>query len=224
MVWFSLNSFHEEAIAVGSYFSNLDKIGQTEYYVYNFYMGYSHYSILSKESAVKYLTLVNESHIDSQCPRRFKISEYMLDEMKEWKPGLDDIKREMNISAQRMDAGKGGKKTQEVQKRIIAKLDQEIKDIEDAEAKAKSDAEAKYSRDSDKSNPNPPKPSDESKIMQGPPGSGGIDQKKLKGYAENWGNMAPLERQKAVQDITKSLPPKHRQLVEDYYRALNRSK
>jgi hypothetical protein len=53
-------------------------------------------------------------------------------------------------------------------------------------------------------------------------GPGQVDSTKLRKYAEVWGKLPAAERAKAVNEMSRDLPPKHRQLVEDYFKALNR--
>ena len=53
-------------------------------------------------------------------------------------------------------------------------------------------------------------------------GPGQVDSKKLRQYAEVWGKLPAAERAKAVNEMSRDLPPKYRQMVEDYFKSLNR--
>lgn len=49
-------------------------------------------------------------------------------------------------------------------------------------------------------------------------GPGHVDAKKLKGLAEQWGKLPEKERAKALQDLTRNMPPRYREVVENYFR------
>jgi hypothetical protein len=54
-----------------------------------------------------------------------------------------------------------------------------------------------------------------------PGGSGNVDPKKLKKLSESWGNLPEKERAESLKEITRELPPKYREAVEMYFRALS---
>jgi hypothetical protein len=51
-------------------------------------------------------------------------------------------------------------------------------------------------------------------------GSGQVDPKKLKGLAEDWGKLPEKEREKALQELTRDMPPKYREAIEEYFKKL----
>jgi hypothetical protein len=53
-------------------------------------------------------------------------------------------------------------------------------------------------------------------------GDGKVDDKKLKKLAEEWGKLPASERAKAIQEITRDLPPKYRPMIEEYFKSLNK--
>lgn len=53
-------------------------------------------------------------------------------------------------------------------------------------------------------------------------GKGTVDEKRLRKLAEEWGKLPAAERAKAVQEITRDLPPKYRPIIEEYFKSLNR--
>ena len=54
-------------------------------------------------------------------------------------------------------------------------------------------------------------------------GPGMVDQKKLQHLAENWGKLPEKERAKAMMEMTKDLPPRYREVIENYFKTLARS-
>jgi hypothetical protein len=61
---------------------------------------------------------------------------------------------------------------------------------------------------------------DSNKTHQG--GEGKVDDKKLKKLAEEWGKLPASERAKAINEITRDLPPKFRPMIEEYFKSLNK--
>ena len=54
-------------------------------------------------------------------------------------------------------------------------------------------------------------------------GPGKVDEKKLKELAEVWGKLPEKDRAKAMMELTKDLPPRYRQVIEDYFKTLAKS-
>jgi hypothetical protein len=165
--------------------------------------------------------LVYLENMFEPLPKRYVALMYLVrDDLDRWKKeDLSDIGRDMKHSGSRLQTSKAGDKTQSIQKEILRKLDDKIKAIQDKK-KSDSDAEAKYeieSKNSGKTN----KPADVSKIIEDA-GAGKVDEKKMRQLKDNWGTMPVLEREKVINEITKTLPPKHRAMIEEYYKALNR--
>ena len=59
-------------------------------------------------------------------------------------------------------------------------------------------------------------------MIMGGSGEGKVSEKKLKKLAESWGVLPPAERAKAIQEITRDLPPKYRPMIEEYFKSLNK--
>jgi hypothetical protein len=47
-----------------------------------------------------------------------------------------------------------------------------------------------------------------------------VDQKRVKDLAAVWGKLPEKERAKAMQDLTRGMPPKYREAIETYFRKL----
>ena len=54
-------------------------------------------------------------------------------------------------------------------------------------------------------------------------GPGNVNEVKLKQYQENWGKMNDGERARAIQELTRDLPPRYRQVIEDYFKSINKA-
>ncbi|MFL5339515.1 MAG: hypothetical protein ACJ8F7_05040 [Gemmataceae bacterium] len=53
-------------------------------------------------------------------------------------------------------------------------------------------------------------------------GPGAIDNKRLKEIAEVWGKLPEKERAKAMMEMTKDLPPRYREIIENYAKTIAR--
>ena len=51
-------------------------------------------------------------------------------------------------------------------------------------------------------------------------GPGRVDPKKLNLLAENWGKLPEKEKAQAMQELTRDMPPKYREVIETYFRKL----
>ena len=56
----------------------------------------------------------------------------------------------------------------------------------------------------------------------GTSGPGRVDEKKLKELAEAWGKLPEKDRAKAMIELTKDLPPRYREIIEQYAKSLAR--
>jgi hypothetical protein len=54
----------------------------------------------------------------------------------------------------------------------------------------------------------------------GKSGPGNVDQKKLEGLAKQWGKLPEKKRAEAMQELTRDMPPKYREVIETYFRKL----
>lgn len=191
---------------------------------YAYLMAVNYFALNNKAEAEKWIGFANDSF--TPLPRRYASLLWMMEqEVKTWKQNdLGDIERDMRRSADRLDTYHSGEKTQKVQADIVSKLDKLIKEQEDqANAKNKKgqdDQQANGKQIPGQGNPNQPAP--DSHVMGGS-GQGKVDEKKLREVAQNWGTLPPAERAKITQEITRDLPVKYRPMIEEYFKALNRT-
>ena len=51
-------------------------------------------------------------------------------------------------------------------------------------------------------------------------GPGNLNPKRFETYAKGWGQLPPKERAKAMQEMTRDMPSKYREVIESYFRKL----
>ena len=51
-------------------------------------------------------------------------------------------------------------------------------------------------------------------------GPGNVDPKKLEGLVKEWGKLPEKQRAEAMQELTRDMPPKYREVIESYFRKL----
>lgn len=199
---------------------------------YFFHKAVAEHALIKKDKAQK--TIIRLLDDVTDAPDRYKmLATIMFVDMQAWKKDekdLGNIVKLMDNSERRLDLGRGGKITQDIQKKIVFRLDELIKEKE-AQSKGGSGQAnggncpggGQKPGDGDKPGsgmgPNPMK--DSNIATNGGPGN--VNEAKLKAYQENWGKMNDGERARAVQELTRDLPPRYRQVIEDYFKSLNKA-
>lgn len=194
---------------------------------YYFYKAVSEHALIQKDQAVGSIVRLLDDVSDT--PDRYKmVATLMFFDMQNWSADAKDlanIGRLMDNSGRRLDLARGGQKTQDIQKKIIFRLDEKIKELENqAKGNGSSNGGSCPDGSCDKPGPgnlNPNNPASDSRIMGGG-GDGKIDDKKLKKLAEEWGKLPAAERAKAITEITRDLPPKFKPMIEEYFKSLNK--
>jgi hypothetical protein len=168
----------------------------------------------------------------TDAPDRYKmVATLMFFEMQNWASDpkdLSNITRLMDNSGRRLELARGGEKTQDIQRKIVFRLDELIKEME---AKNKPGAGqcnggncpngGKPGTQPGGGTVNPSSNAPDSTIMGGS-GKGEVDDKKLRQIAEGWGEMPAEKRAKVIEDIRQSTPEKYKPLIEEYFKSLNR--
>jgi len=165
----------------------------------------------------------------ADAPDRFKmLATIMFFDLQSWKKDekdLSNIVKLMDNSERRLDLGRGGKITQDIQKKIVFRLDELIKEKE-SQCKGgqcnggNCPGGGKSEGSSGGSNPSSPM-KDSNIANNGGPGQ--VLEQKLKNYQENWGKMPEADRARAIQELTRDLPPRYRVVIEDYFKSLNKA-
>jgi hypothetical protein len=225
---------HEEALAVMRLFRAEQTIDPATFL---FFKAVSEHSLLNRKDATASISRLLEDAI-AIAPERYKtVSALMLLDMQTWKEkDLSSVARKMSNVERRLELAKGGPETQKLQKDIVLRLDELIKELEN---KRKPPPPGDGSGDGQCPNgggcPNgqqpgsgqgPPKgnnpssPATESGIAnQG--GTGNVDPTKFKKLVENWVSMPARERARALQELTQGMSQRHREAIEAYFRNIN---
>ena len=192
-----------------------------------FHRAVAEHALIKKDDAMR--SIIRLLDDVSDAPDRYKmLATIMFIDMGNWKrdeKDLANIKRLMDNSERRLTQARGGKVTQDIQKKIVFRLDELIKE---KEQQAKGGGQCNGGscpnggegntpgKGSIRSNNNAP----DSTIMGGS-GEGKVDDKKLKEIQEKWGTMPEKDRARAIVEITKDLPARYRVVIEEYFKSLS---
>jgi hypothetical protein len=195
---------------------------------YFFYKAVAEHALMKKEAAVGTVERLVKDVPDA--PDRYKVIGILMSfELQGWSPDPKDfsnIERLMDNSGRRLDLSRPGEITQDYQKKIVFRLDELIKEMEN---KSKSSSQCNGGNCPNGGQPgnnpgntvNPNQNAADSFIMGGA-GAGKVDERALRKYAENWGGMPPEERKRVVEELTRDLPPKYKPMIDEYFKSLNR--
>ncbi|HTU26189.1 MAG TPA: hypothetical protein VMF30_12365 [Pirellulales bacterium] len=177
-----------------------------------FYQSVVYHRLLKKEAGLNALVrLLEPGH---EIPRRYvSVARLMQSDLSPLKDdSLDHIARRMDDIRRRLDLGRSGPKTREVEDGVIKSLDKLIEELEQQAAAAAAAAAQGGA------NPVPSAPAQDSMPMGGK-GPGNIVQRDI-GHKAGWGDLPPHQRQEALQQIGKEFPAHYRDVIEQYFRKL----
>jgi hypothetical protein len=223
---------HEEALAI---LNNVNPEQTVDPAAYLFYRAVCEHALLKRDDASRTIVRLIQDAADS--PERYKtVAALMLLDMQTWKKDLGNVSRLMNNSERRLDIGRGGPETQKLQKEIINRLDELIKELEQKAKKGGGggggggggDPNGGSCPDGGSSGgqaggANPKSPMPDSQIATNG-GSGRVDVARLQKITDQWGKMLPGERAKAmqeIQDMMQHMSPIHREAFERYFDEIN---
>jgi hypothetical protein len=201
---------------------------------YKFYTAVNYFSINDKKNAGKALTNLDFNSVD--IPERYQVvARIMLAELDTWKKDRDDmpdISRDMKDVVNRIRNDNVSKETLAKQKDIVDRLTQKIDQLEkEQEEKSKQEGGGggKGGKNNQRGNNGKAAgnqvagPASEDSLPSGN-APGKVDQRKFKELTENWGKMPEKERVKAMRDLMQQMPPRHRELIENYFKKLAETK
>lgn len=193
--------------------------------VYLFHRAVAEHALMRKADATKTIKrLVDDV---SDAPLRYKtLAVLMHMDMQAWAPqerDLGNISRMMANIERRLDLSRGGKVTQDLQKKVIYRLDELIKELEAQQDQDSADGGGNggncpgggKGNGSGGNTVRPSSPANDSRIMGGA-GQGKVNEERLRQYQENWGKLPPRERARALQELTRDLPPSYREVIEQF--------
>lgn len=217
---------HEEALDV---LKNIRAEQVVDPVAYLFHRSVAEHALLKKYEATQSITRLLDDGIGS--PERYKtVAALMLLDMQTWQDkDLGAIARKMENIERRLDLARGGPQTQKLQKEVIARLDELIKELEN-KAKKKPGAgggppngggcpDGGEPGNSPGSGNNPNSPMPDSTLPPGG-GTGRVDPAKMRKLVEEWGRMPPREQARALQELTQGMAARHREAIENYFRNL----
>ncbi|MCS7020248.1 MAG: hypothetical protein NZ703_15185 [Gemmataceae bacterium] len=195
-----------------------------------FYKAVCEHATMQKNAATRSILRLLEEVVDA--PDRYRlVASLMFFEMQNWSPDpkdLANIERLMDNSGRRLELARAGEKTQDIQRKIIFRLDELIKELENQAKNSSSQCnggncpnggQPNGNRPGSQQNPSSPAPDS---VIMGGSGKGIVDEKELRKIAENWGTLPPDKRAKIIEDINRDLPPKYKPIIDEYFKALNR--
>ena len=118
---------HEESLAILKQFRPEQVVDPAAYL---FHRAVSEHALLQRPEAVRSITRLLEDAVDA--PERYKtVAALMLLDMQTWKDkDLGAVARKMDNVERRLELARGGPQTQKMQKEIVARLDELIKELE----------------------------------------------------------------------------------------------
>jgi hypothetical protein len=169
----------------------------------------------------------------ADAPDRYKmVATLMFFEMQNWSADpkdLSNIERLMDNSGRRLELARGGEKTQDIQKKIVFRLDELIKEMENKNKPGGGQANGGNCPPGSQPGNGPPggntvNPTQNAadSVIMGGSGAGKIDEKQLRQIAEQWGTLPPDKRAKIMEDISRDLPAKYEPMIKEYFKSLNR--
>jgi tetratricopeptide (TPR) repeat protein len=191
---------------------------------YLFYRAVAEHALMLKDQAQDTIDRLLVDVVES--PERYRmVAALMHFDMLTWRDkDLGWISRKMGVIKDRLDIVRGGPKTQKMQKEVLVRLDEMIKEMEN---KAKGSCNCNGGNcpnGAPKDGPGslqPGSPMQDSNPQNGQQGKGEVDPKKVKEIAEVWGKLPEKERAKAMVELTRGMPPKYREAIETYLKQLN---
>jgi len=191
---------------------------------YLFHRAVAEYSLLRKKDAQDSIIRLLDDVADA--PERYRMVAALMElDLLSWRAkDLGEIARKMDNIERRLELARGGKTTQNLEKDVIARLDEIIKKLENQQKGESSSASSNGGscpnggQSTPNNNTQASSPQNDSFGGNGS-GPGNVDSK-LKQLTENWGKLPEKERARAMVELTRGMPPQYKELIEDYFRKI----
>jgi hypothetical protein len=185
---------------------------------YLFHRAVAEHALTLKDDATR--SIVRLLDDVTEVPDRYKmVAVLMAFDMSGWQDkDLGAIARKMDNVERRLELSRGGPKTQKIQKEVVARLDEIIKALEN-ECKGNCNGGCCPNGGRPGFNVRPSSPMQDSQIGRGS-GAGKVDPKQLEHIAQQWGKLPEKERAEAMQNLTRDMPAKYRDVIENYFKKL----
>jgi hypothetical protein len=200
---------------------------------YFFTKAVTEHALIMKDQALESIDHLLSDVADA--PQRYRtVGALMVFDMMNWKDGgqdvasrLDPLTRKMKAVKDRLDLSRGGEKTQKMEKEIVFRLDEVIKELENQQKNKGSGSNSgncppggKGNQQADPNTNTSTSPAIDDYLTNAK-GKGEINMKKLQDNANQWGNKNPKERAEAMKEMTRDLPPELRETVERFFKDLS---
>jgi hypothetical protein len=221
----TLRKVYEEALAALALAKPEDVVDPAAYL---FHKAVCEHALMLKEKAD---VSIDRLLVDvADAPERYRmVAALMQFDMLTWQDkDLGWIARKMENIQRRLDLKRGGKKTQKEQKEVLVRLDEMIKEIENRSKPNGGSGENGGNCPGGAPGGSPAPGTDKSSSPQQDTaggtanGTGQVDKKKVDELAESWGKLPEKERAKAIRELTRSMPPRDRAVIEAYFRELQK--
>jgi tetratricopeptide (TPR) repeat protein len=163
----------------------------------------------------------------TDAPVRYRMVGVLMHyDMTAWQDkDLDWIARKMGVIKDRLELTRGGPKTRAMQREVLVKLDEMIKELENKMSGSCNCNGGNCPSGGSKGPPKGNRPSNPAGDFGLPQGiaKGEIDMRKFKEYADVWGKLPERERAKAMTDLTRGMPARYRDAIEAYFKQLEKS-
>jgi len=165
------------------------------------------------------------------APERYKmVATLMHFDMVTWQERsitdkLASIGRRMEGIQRRLDLARGGQQTQKQQKEVVRRLDELIKELENANKDQQGgggnggncpSGGQQGGKDGSGMGGTPMQDSNGGQDS----GPGEVDAKRIKEAAEQWGKLPPREREALMRELTAKMSPRYAEVVKEYFRKL----
>jgi hypothetical protein len=200
---------------------------------YYFFKAVAEHATMKKEASIGSIVKLLDDVAD--CPARYTmVATLMFFDMQNWASDpkdLSNIEKLMDNSGRRLDLARGGEKTQDIQKKIVFRLDELIKELENKNKPGNGQCNGgncpgggEKPGQGNKPGGNTVQPNQNApdSVIMGGNGKGGVDEKQLKQIAEQWGTLPAEKRAQVINEITRDLPPKFEPIIKNYFEALDK--
>jgi hypothetical protein len=217
--WLSQHRYYEESLAQLGGLQVEDVVDPASLL---FYQAVNYHWLLRKADSTKSIAKLFERR--EELPRRYATMAMLMqaDLAMLEDESLEHVSRRMNDITRRLDFGRPGKRTQDVENGVIASLDKIIEELE-----KQRQGQGSGSGGDGQGGGGPAGgirssgPAADSNIAQGK-GPGNVDRKKI-GSQSGWGDLPAKEREEALQQIGKDFPSHYRDIIESYFRKIAES-
>jgi hypothetical protein len=224
----TLRKVYEEALESFASVKPQEVVDPSAYF---FHKAVCEHALMLKDSADESIDRLLVDAVDA--PERYRtVAALMHFDMLTWQEkDLGWIARKMDNIQRRLDLKRGGKKTQKMQKEVLVRLDEMIKELENRRKGPPGDGPGgPNDGNCPPGSPGPDGPAQHNPSQRGmddskpgnASGPGDRTLKKIEEIAKVWGTLPFKEREQVTAELTRTMPAKDRAVIEEYFKQLAR--